>query len=199
MHFLHQVGNWFADSAHWRGTGGIPHRLSEHLTMSAAAVVVAILIGLPIGLILGHTGRGGTLAINVSNIGRAIPSFAMLVLGVQLFGIGAKPAFIALVALAMPPIVTNAYIGIREVDQDVREAARGMGMPGRTMLTRVEIPMAVPLIMAGIRTAGVQVVATATLAAVVAWGGLGRYIIDGIAQKDTVQLFAGALIVAAIS
>src|SRR5213075_2732728 len=155
--------------------------------------------GLPVGLILGHTGKGAAIAINVSNIGRAIPSLALLVLGVQLFGIGAKPAFLALVALAIPPIVTNSYTGIREVDADVREAARGMGMTGRAVLWRVEVPMAVPLIMAGIRTAGVQVVATATLAAVVAWGGLGRYIIDGVAQKDTVQVFAGALIVAVIS
>src|SRR4051812_32862589 len=113
--FLGRVADWSTDPAHWHGTAGIPNRLSEHMVMSLAAVVTAIVIALPIGLILGHTGRGGTLAINVSNIGRAIPSFAMLVLGVQLFGIGAKPAFIALVALAMPPIVTNAYIGIREV------------------------------------------------------------------------------------
>ena len=199
MHFLSQVAHWFTTSANWHGQDGVPHRLSEHLLMSAAAVLTAVLIGLPIGLILGHTGKGAAIAINVSNIGRAIPSLALLVLGVQLFGIGAKPAFLALVALAIPPIVTNAYTGIREVDADVREAARGMGMTGPSVLARVEVPMAVPLIMAGIRTAGVQVVATATLAAVVAWGGLGRYIIDGLAQKDTVQVFSGALIVAVIS
>jgi osmoprotectant transport system permease protein len=167
--------------------------------MSLAAVVTALVIGLPVGLILGHIGRGGTVAINISNVGRAIPSFALLVLGVQLFGIGAKPAFLALVALAVPPVVTNAYTGIRQVDRDVREAARGMGMTGRGILVKVELPMAVPLIMAGIRTAGVQVVATATLAAVVAWGGLGRYIVDGLAQRDYVQVVSGALIVAVIS
>ena len=135
----------------------------------------------------------------MSNIGRAIPSLALLVLGVQLFGIGAKPAFLALVALAIPPIVTNSYTGVRQVDQDVREAAQGMGMRGPTMLLRVEVPMAVPLIMAGIRTASVQVVATATLAAWVGWGGLGRYIADGLPQQDTPKVFAGALIVAVIS
>jgi osmoprotectant transport system permease protein len=118
---------------------------------------------------------------------------------VQLFGIGAKPAYIALVALAIPPIVTNAYTGIRQVDPDVVEAARGMGMREQRILVGVELPVAMPLVMAGIRTAGVQVVATATLAAVVAWGGLGRYIVDGLAQKDTVQVFSGALIVAVLS
>jgi osmoprotectant transport system permease protein len=167
--------------------------------MSGAATLAAIAIGLPVGLALGHTGRFAFLAVNVSNVGRAIPSFALLVLGVQLFGIGAKPAFIALVALAIPPIVTNAYTGVRQVDRDVVEAARGMGMTERGILARVEVPVAMPLVMAGVRTAGVQVVATATLAAVVAWGGLGRYIVDGLAQKDTVQVFGGALIVAVLS
>lgn len=199
MHFLADVGRWLTTGAHWHGTTGIPHRLTEHLVMSLAAVVTAVVIGLPVGLILGHVGRGGTAAINVSNVGRAIPSLALLVLGVQVFGIGAKPAYLALVALAVPPILTNSYTGIRQVDPDVREAARGMGMTGRGILTKVELPMAVPLIMAGIRTAGVQVVATATLAAVVAWGGLGRYIVDGLAQRDTVKVFSGALIVAVIS
>lgn len=197
--FLSDVAAWFTTSAHWQGDHGIVHRLGEHLAMSLAATLTAVVIGLPIGLILGHTGRGALLAVNVSNIGRAIPSFALLVLGVQLFGIGARPAFIALVALAIPPIVTNAYTGIRQVDPDVIEAARGMGMTGPRILGRVELPVATPLVMAGIRTAGVQVVATATLAAVVAWGGLGRYIVDGLAQKDTVQVFSGALLVAVLS
>jgi osmoprotectant transport system permease protein len=197
--FLSRVADWFTTASHWQGDHGIVHRLAEHLSMSGAATLAAIVIALPVGLLLGHTGRGAFLAVNVSNIGRAIPSFALLVLGVQLFGIGAKPAFIALVALAVPPIVTNAYTGVRQVDPDVVEAARGMGMTERGILARVEVPVAMPLVMAGIRTAGVQVVATATLAAVVAWGGLGRYIVDGLAQKDTVQVFSGALIVAVLS
>jgi osmoprotectant transport system permease protein len=197
--FLSRVVDWFTTSAHWYGDHGIIHRLAEHLSMSAAATLTAVVIALPIGLVLGHTGRGGLLAVNLSNVGRAIPSFALLVLGVQLFGIGAKPAYIALVALGIPPIVTNAYTGIRQVDRDVVEAARGMGMGERRILARVELPVAMPLVMAGVRTAGVQVVATATLAAVVAWGGLGRYIVDGLAQQDTVQVFSGALIVAVLS
>ncbi|HEV7886867.1 MAG TPA: ABC transporter permease [Acidimicrobiales bacterium] len=197
--FLSDVAAWFTAAEHWQGDHGIVHRLAEHLGMSAAATLAAVAIALPIGLVLGHTGRAALVAVNVSNIGRAIPSFALLVFGVQLFGIGAKPAFIALVALAVPPIVTNAYTGIRQVDRDVVEAARGMGMREHHILLRVEVPVAMPLVMAGVRTAGVQVVATATLAAVVAWGGLGRYIVDGLAQKDSVQVFSGALLVAVLA
>ena len=199
MEFLGDVVAWFADGEHWRGTNGIPHRVFEHLAMSAAAVATAAAVALPPGLVLGHLNRGGALAINVSNVGRAIPSFAILVLATELVGIGATPAFCALVALAVPPIVTNAFVGVREVDRDVRESARGMGMTGRQVLARVEVPMALPLVMAGVRTAAVQVVATATLAALVAWGGLGRYIVDGLAQQDYVELFAGAVLVALVS
>lgn len=199
MNFIRQVAQWFLDSAHWQGDGGIPHRTLEHLGMSGLSVLVAALIALPIGIAIGHYGRGGILAINVSNIGRAVPSFAVLVIAVQLFGIGALPAFIALVALAIPPMVTNSYIGMREVDPDVREAARGMGMRERVVLLRVELPIAVPFIMAGVRTSAVNVVATATLAALVAWGGLGRFIVDGLGLQDYPMLFAGALMVAVLS
>jgi osmoprotectant transport system permease protein len=199
MEFLGDVVAWFSTGEHWRGTNGIPHRFFEHMAMSAAAAAAAAAVALPAGLLLGHVDRGGALAINVSNVGRAIPSFAILVLATELVGIGATPAFCALVALAVPPMVTNAFVGVRDVDRDVRESARGMGMTGRQVLTRVELPMALPLVMAGLRTAAVQVVATATLAALVAWGGLGRYIVDGLAQQDYVQLFAGAVLVAVVS
>ena len=199
MEFLGDVVTWFADGQHWRGTNGIPHRTFEHMVMSAAAVATAAAVALPVGVLLGHLNRGGALAINVSNVGRAIPSFAILVLATEIVGIGATPAFCALVALAVPPMVTNAFVGVREVDRDVRESARGMGMTGRQVLGRVELPIALPLVMAGLRTAAVQVVATATLAALVAWGGLGRYIVDGLAQQDYVQLFAGAVLVAVVS
>jgi osmoprotectant transport system permease protein len=199
MHFLAQVVHWFTASSHWRGANGIPHRLEEHVVMSLAAVAAALLVALPPGIILGHLRRFGVLAINVSNVGRAIPSFAILVLAEQAFGIGAKPAFIALFVLAVPPLVTNAYVGVSEVDTEVREAARGMGMTGWQSLVRVELPAALPVVLAGVRTAAVQVVATASLAALVAWGGLGRYIIDGLAQRDFVQVFAGALLVAVLS
>jgi osmoprotectant transport system permease protein len=199
VNFANQVLHWFLDGAHWQGDAGIPHRTFEHLAMSGASVAVAALIALPVGIAIGHFGRGGILAINISNIGRAVPSFAVLVIAVELFGIGALPAFIALVALAIPPMVTNSYIGMREVDADVREAARGMGMRERALLLRVELPIALPLIMAGIRTSAVNVVATATLAALVAWGGLGRFIIDGYGLQDYPMLFAGAIMVAILS
>ena len=199
MKFLGQVVGWLTTAAHWRGGGGVVHRSVEHLVMSGGSVLVAAAVALPLGIWLGHTGRGGALAINVSNVGRAIPSFAILVQAAEIFGIGWKPAFIALVALAVPPMVTNSYVGMREVDADVRESARGMGMTGRQSLFRVELPVALPLVLSGVRTAAVQVVATATLAALVAWGGLGRFIVDGLAQRDYVQVFAGALLVGVLS
>lgn len=199
MKFLSDVVSWFATGAHWHGNNGIPHRVEEHVLMSAAAVGAAILVTMPPSLALGHLRRFGVLAVNVSNVGRAIPSFAILVLMVQLVGIGAEPAFIALFVLAVPPLVTNSYVGMADVDDDIRESARGMGMTGWESVRRVELPVALPVVLAGVRTAAVQVVATATLAAVVAWGGLGRYIIDGLAQQDNVQVFAGALLVGVLS
>jgi osmoprotectant transport system permease protein len=199
LSFLSDVVHWFLVPAHWQGTEGVPNRLFEHMTMSVAATVTAAAIALPIGLALGHYGRGGAIAINVSNVGRAIPSFAILVVALQVVGIGAKPAFIALVALGAPPILTNTYVGLRDVSEEMREAARGLGMTGGQVLRKVEMPIALPLIMAGIRTSAVQVVATATLAALVAWGGLGRFIVDGLSQRDLVQVFAGAVLVAVVS
>jgi osmoprotectant transport system permease protein len=199
MDFLLQVAHWFASPVHWQGEGGVPNRLLEHVELSALAMLVGIGIALPLGALLGHFGIAEALANNVSNIGRAIPSFAILVIAVQVFGIGAAPAFAALVALAVPPIFTNSYVGVHEVDPDLREASRGMGMTDLQVLFRLEMPIALPVIMAGVRTSGVNVVATATLAALVAWGGLGRFIVDGLSQRDFVQLFAGALLVAALS
>lgn len=199
MSFLLDVVRWFLNPAHWRGEFGVPHRLLEHVQMSLAATAVAALIALPIGLLLGHLGRGGPLAINVSNVGRALPSLAILVIAVQVAGIGATPAFLALVALAIPPMVTNSYVGMRDVDDQLRDAAKGLGMGELRILFTIELPNAIPVVMAGVRTAGVQVVATATLAALVAWGGLGRFIVDGLSTRDFVQVFAGALLVAALS
>lgn len=205
MSLLAEVVDWFTTAEHWRGEFGVPHRLTEHALMSAGALAVALVIGLPLGIWLGHRGRGGALAINISNIGRAIPSLAILALVQQAIGLsgwpgfGARPALVALVALAVPPLVTNAYVGMRGVDRDVVEAARGMGMTGGELLWRVELPIALPLIMAGVRTAAVQVVATATLAAVTAWGGLGRFIVDGFGQRDNAQIVAGALLVGVLA
>jgi osmoprotectant transport system permease protein len=196
-----EVVTWFTTAEHWRGDFGVPHRLFEHAAMSTAAVVAAVVLALPVGIWLGHRGRGGAVAINLANVGRALPSLAILALFQQAFGrrgwpgFGARPAFVALVALAVPPLVTNAYVAMRGVDRDVVEAARGMGMREGELLWRVELPIALPLVLAGVRTAAVQVVATATLAAVTAWGGLGRYIFDGFGQRDNAQILAGAILV----
>lgn len=199
MSFLGLVLRWLTDPEHWRGSDGIPTRLAEHLHLSIESVAIGALIALPVGIALGHYGRFGTLAINISNIGRAIPSFGFLVIAFQVFGLGDLPIILALTALAIPPMVTNSYVALREVDPDVKEAARGMGYRELAQVLRVELPLAVPLIMAGVRTSAVQVVATATLAALIAGGGLGRYIIDGLATQDYVKTAAGALLVAALA
>lgn len=199
MSFLGGVWRWFTDPAHWQGSDGIPTRLSEHVELSIEAVAIAAVIALPIGIALGHYGKFGNLAINISNVGRAIPSFGILVIAFLAFGLGNTPILIALAALAIPPMVINAYVALREVDPDVRDAARGMGYRELAQVVRIELPLSVPLIMAGIRTSAVQVVATATLAALIGGGGFGRYIIDGLAQQDYTKLFAGAILVAALA
>jgi osmoprotectant transport system permease protein len=199
VNFLADVVSWFTTASHWQGPNGIPHRLEEHVVMSAAVMIAALVVALPPSLLLGHLRRFGALAVNVSNIGRAVPSFAVLVFAAQVLGIGAQPAFIALFVLAIPPLVTNTYVGMAGVDAEIRESASGMGMTGWQSLVRIEVPVALPVLLAGVRTAAVQVVATASLAALVAWGGLGRYIVDGLAQRDFVQVFAGALLVAILS
>ena len=191
--------HWFTDPAHWTGDDGIPTRLVEHLEISVESVVIAAVIALPIGIVLGHYGRFGFLAMNMSNVGRAVPSFAILVLAFQIFGLGQTPIILALVALAVPPMLTNSYVALREVDPDVKDAARGMGYRDLARLWQVELPLAVPLVMAGIRTSAVQVVATATLAALIAGGGFGRYVIDGLDQQDYPKLVAGAILVAALA
>lgn len=196
MEFFADAMAWFADPRHWQGANGVPARMLEHLYYSGVATLVALAIALPVGLAAGHTGRGGALAINVANIGRALPTFGLIILAVIVMGLGDLPIFIALVAFAVPPVLTNSYAGIRAVDPDVRDAAEGVGMTGRQVLWRVELPVALPLILAGVRTSAVQVVATATLAAYAGSGGLGRYIVNGFAVRDFPQIFAGALLVA---
>jgi osmoprotectant transport system permease protein len=197
--FLINVWRWFADPVQWSGPDGIPQRLWEHLQISAESVAIGALIALPLGIALGHYGRFGNLAINISNVGRAVPSFALLVIAFQIFGLGNLPIIISLAALAIPPMVTNSYVALREVDPDIKDAARGMGYRELAQLLRVELPLAVPLVMAGIRTSAVQVVATATLAALIAGGGLGRFVVDGLAQQNYVMLFAGALLVGVLA
>ena len=195
---------WLTDPAHYQGGDAIPTRIFEHVQLSALAVLVAALIALPIGMYLGHTGRLGFVAVNVANIGRALPSLALLAFALPVafalgLGLGFWPTFIALVPLAIPPMLTNAYVGIRGVDRDIIEAARGMGLSEVGILRRIEIPLALPLVLAGMRTSAVNVVATATLGALVAGGGLGRYIVDGLGLQEYDRLFAGALLVALLA
>lgn len=199
MDLLTQAATWLGDPAHWAGSNGVPVRLTEHVTLSGLTVLVGVAVALPLGLVIGHTGRGALLAVNLANLGRAIPSYALLLVLFPVFGLGFATAFPALLLLTLPPILTNTYIGIREVDRDMVDAGRGMGMGSLQILVRVEMPIALPFIVAGIRTAAVQVVATATLAALVAGGGLGRYIVDGFALQDDGQLLAGGLLVACLA
>ena len=165
-----------------RFIGDNPHliwtKVLEQLQLSAVAIGIALAVALPLGLVLGHLHRGSLLAINVSNIGRALPSLALIAIGLAVFGIGFWNVTVALVVLAVPPILTNAYVGVDEVDRDVVEAARGMGMRGREILWHVELPLALPLVFAGIRTSAVFVVSTATIAAIAGGGGLGDIIVN---------------------
>lgn len=205
MDFLQSLVQWLSDPEQWSGSSGIPARVLEHVGYSVLATVIAAIIALPAGMVLGHTGRFGNLAINIANVGRAIPTFGLIIIAFLRLGFNLTAVFIALIALAIPPILTNTYVGIRQVDAEMRDAATGMGMTGAQILWRVEAPVALPLIMAGIRISAVQVVATATLAAVVSFGGLGRFIIDGLAKgvqgraRGLSEVVAGALLVALLA
>jgi osmoprotectant transport system permease protein len=212
MNYLSTVFEWLSTGSHWRGSEGVPNRLVEHLQLSWAPIVLAVLIAVPIGLVLGHYRKGEFVAVNTANVGRAIPALSILLLAVLVWGIGSPPSvfrwlgvvslptFLALLALALPPILTNTHAGIVGVDPTIRDAARGMGMSDREILRQVELPLASPLIMAGVRTSAVAVVATATLAAYVGEGGLGRFIIDGSAiNYSDPRIFVGALFVAVLA
>jgi osmoprotectant transport system permease protein len=196
---LMEVVAWFTDPANWSGTSGIPNRILEHLVLSGLAIGIGCLIAVPLGLFIGHTGRGAGAVVALGNLGRAVPSYAMLVIFVPLLGIGFWNALAALVLLSIPPILTNSYAGLQGVDRDMVEAGRGMGMRERQILGRVEVPIALPVIIAGVRIAAVQVVATATLAALVGGGALGRFIVDGFALRDTAMLVGGAVLVAILA
>jgi osmoprotectant transport system permease protein len=204
MEFLGDVLAWFTDGANWTGVNGIPNRVWEHVQISVVATVAAALLALPPALWLGHRRRGGFLAVATVNIGRAVPSFAIMALFLPIsirlgLGLGFWPTLLALFALALPPIFTNTYTAVREVDPALVEAARGMGMTDGEVLRGIEAPMASPVILAAMRVSAVQVVATAPLAALVAWGGLGRYIVDGFAVQDNVRVMAGGILVAVLS
>ncbi|GHI03618.1 ABC transporter permease [Streptomyces cellostaticus] len=198
MNTLGATWDWLTDPAHWSGDDGVWHRLLQHLVLTVVCLLISCLIALPVALVLGHLGKGGALAVNISNVGRAVPTFAVLVLllltPVGKWGEG--PTVVALVLFAVPPLLTNAYVGMREVDRSVVQAARGMGMTGRQMLFRVELPLSLPMVLGGVRLAAVQLVATATIAALAGGGGLGRIITAGFNLASTPQVVAGALLVA---
>src|SRR5918995_620242 len=198
---------WLLTAEDWTDPrNGILLRLWEHVSLSAVALAVAIAIGLPLGLWIGHTGRGAGAVVAVANIGRAIPSVGWLGIVFPLTltafgrnGIGFVPALIALAALGIPPIVTNTYAGMREVDRDLVEAGRGMGMRESELVRRVEVPVALPVILAGVRVSAVQIVATATLAAIVGGGTLGHFIVQGIFVRALDRVVGAALLVALLA
>lgn len=209
MNVFADMWAYLTDGGNWSGNGGILDYLVQALLLTGTSLAIAMAIGLPIALWLGHLGRGGFLAINISNVGRAIPTFALLALlvtadwpGVSSFGPFGRAGTATLIALtlfALPPIITNSYVAIREVAPEVKEAARGMGMTSWQQFRQVELPLAMPLIAGGVRLALVQVWATATIAALVAGPGLGRIITDGFANSDYGKGIAGAVVVAVVA
>ena len=206
MNLVTETIAWLADPAHWAGPSGIPSRVAEHLALSLAALLIASLIALPVGLWAGHGRRGDRLAINAANIGRAIPSLALIGIAVPFtvmvdpqLGFKVLPTLIAMVALGVPSILVNTITGVIEVDADLVEAARGMGLTEVGVLRDVEVPLAMPAIAAGVGSAAVQIIATATLGALFGFGGLGSYLSQGIAQNDDGMIFGGVVLVAVLA
>jgi osmoprotectant transport system permease protein len=202
MGWLTEAVAWLMDGANWTGSAGIPTLLAEHLRLTAVSLLLACLVALPLAIWLGHIGRGGVLAVQISNIGRAVPILALLTILVVAgppFGLNDLSAYVAFTLFAVPPIITNAYVGMREVDRGAVDAARGMGMTGVQVLRKVELPLATPLIMNGVRQGAVQLVATVSIAAIAAFGGLGRIVTRGYANRDVGQIVAGALLIAVVA
>ena len=209
MNLFADTWAYLTDASHWGGDGGMAELLLQQLLLTFTALAIALAIGLPLALWLGHLGRGGFLAINIAGVGRAVPTFAVLALLVMWepvgndtlgpYGRAGLATLIALALFGLPPIVTNAYVGIDEVPRDVREAADGMGMRGRQKFLRVELPLALPLVAAGIRLSLVQIWATATIAALVGGPGLGNVITAGFFNGDYPRGLAGAVVVATVA
>jgi osmoprotectant transport system permease protein len=192
--------------SHWHGEDGVPHRLLEHLGYSFGALLLVMLIGLPLGLYVGHTGKGAVAIAGTANALRAVPTLGLLIYVVIAISGSLPsrftylgPSLLVLVVLGIPAVLSNTYAGVQNVDAAARDAAKGMGMTGAQVLWRVEVPNALPLIISGIRNAMLQIVATATIAAYVSLGGLGRFILDGQQQRDYPQMAAGAVLVAVLA
>jgi osmoprotectant transport system permease protein len=204
VNYLQEGIVWLNDPLNWTNPGGLLDRLSEHLVISFWAVLLGCVVGWPLGIWLGHRGRGGGAVITVANLTLAIPTLALLtILPLTPLGFGKPPVVVALAVFAVPPLLANAYTGLRQIDPETREAARGMGLSGRQLLWRVELPLSVPYLAAGLRTAAVQVVATAALAAFVNGGGLGEIISAGfgigMSNGGGGQIVAGGLVVALLA
>ena len=192
--------SYLLDPAHWDfSDGSIPRLILSHLWYVVLALLIGTVIALPIGLWIGHTGRGSFLAINAGNAGRSLPTLGLLMLMVTLLGLGLAPVLIALTVLVIPPVLTSSYAGVRSIDHRIVDAAKGVGMRPWQVLTKVELPMALPVMMSGFRSAALQVVATATVAAAVGLNGLGRLLIDGLAVNDYSRVLAGAIVVAVLA
>lgn len=195
---MNHVG-WLFTGANWSGPEGILVRLAEHLGYTALTMLVAMAIALPLGAWIGHTGRGGFVVVALANALRALPTLGLLVLLFLMVGLGLLGPLIALVIIAVPPLLAGTYAGVRNVDPAVVDAARGMGMRGPEVLWKVELPNALPLVIGGIRSATLQVISTATVAAYVGVGGLGRFILDGLGQRDFGAMIGGSILVAALA
>ena len=199
MTFIEQALSYLCTASSWSGPVGLTARTMEHLEYTAVAVLASALIAVPIGLLIGHTGRGTLLVVGAVNGLRALPTLGVLLLGVLVFGLGMGPPMVALMLLGIPSLLAGTYAGIADVDPLVVDAARAMGMTELRVLLRVEVPNALPLILGGLRSATLQVVATATVAAYASLGGLGTYLIDGIKEREFHIALVGALMVAALA
>ena len=199
MNFLTQALSYLFTAGNWVGPVGLGVRTLEHLEYTAVAVAVSALVAIPVGLIVGHTGRGTLVVVSLVNALRALPTLGVLLLAVLLWGLGLVPPIVALMLLGIPPLLAGTYAGVSAVDRTVVDAARSMGMSELRVLFRVEVPNALPLILGGLRSATLQVVATATVAAYASLGGLGRYLIDGIQARQFHIALVGALMVAALA
>jgi osmoprotectant transport system permease protein len=195
MSFLGFAWDWVTQAANWRGSGSIPHQVLAHLGYSGLSLLIAALIAIPLGVAIGHTGRGAVFVVNLANAWRAIPTLGLLILLAVLLGFSLLTWLVPLVVLGIPPILVNTYEGVAGVDRDVKDAARGAGMTRWQQVTRVEVPIASPLILVGLRTAAIFLVATATIAAYIGLGGLGRYIVEGLASDQYGPVAGGALLV----
>jgi osmoprotectant transport system permease protein len=199
MNFLQQALTFIFTAENWGGPAGLTARILEHLQYTVVAVLFSVLVAVPLGMLIGHTGRGTFLVVTGVNALRALPTLGVLLLGVLLWGLGLVPPTVALMLLGIPPLLAGTYAGIANVEPAVVDAARAMGMTESRVLLRVETPIALPLILGGLRTATLQIVATATVAAYASLGGLGRYLIDGIKMRQFHIALVGALMVTALA